>query len=764
MEKRLINYQRFFEDQIREHDNKYKDVALAPIGQSVQDNKSFFGTIVGTDDKTGSIILRVRKGHAPRLKILMDMCVLRLAAFEELGQNIASWRISLQAFHNTKAYHTPFIEVKPLRYVKKNDPSYDFIRCEGCTLDLYMNIESALKSGRTPWFILVDKLPPTQYLDNLIKYIERFPDDPDLLIEPKITYPQWEPEELTNKDDIPTKIIESLNKDGICIIQGPPGTGKSFTIAEIAKRYLDKGKIVCATSMSNKGLTELIEKSPLNNARSEGRIYKTLLSAEESKRIPGTKMANRELSVGPGELLCSTYYKLSSKFTVIAPNSDDAPIYDLVIIEEASQAYLTAIAAFRKLGVHCLIVGDPMQLPPIVLEEDKNDYKAWNVPTQANGLMTYALGSKVKCFRITTSYRLAPASTALTKVFYNGSLSSVLDKPISFGKVSHNLYFPEGGGTIIQYLKGARDIICSDAALSVMHTVVADIIQNYPDRKIAIVSPFIKTVEKLQGEFYYDHQEADITVDTVDRVQGMTVSYTIVYYPNRKIDFELNENRFNVATSRSESTTLILADMPLIGYPSTAATVHEYLSQCPYIDNGKLVFPNGLDKQSMEEKGGIKVLGKIDLSKTGKSQKEIRDDRVNYYVIDTNAFVNCPSIIDKIDPKYTILLSAKVIDELDNLKTKTSGETLANIQCALRSINHQMDKRKIRMEEADPSLLPQEMNRKNADNLILSVALKYLGDNPILITSDNGLQVKAKGLGVRTISLADFLKNSTSRG
>lgn len=32
-------------------------------------------------------------------------------------------------------------------------------------------------------------------------------------------------------------------------------------------------------------------------------------------------------------------------------------------IEEASQAYLAAIAAFSKLGTHCLIVGDPMQLP-----------------------------------------------------------------------------------------------------------------------------------------------------------------------------------------------------------------------------------------------------------------------------------------------------------------------------------------------------------------------------------------------------------------
>ena len=42
--------------------------------------------------------------------------------------------------------------------------------------------------------------------------------------------------------------------------------------------------------------------------------------------------------------------------------------------------------------------------------------------------------------------------------------------------------------------------------------------------------------------------------------------------------------------------------------------------------------------------------------------------------------------------------------------------------------------------------------------MILTVALKYRSDNPILLTSDNGLQVKAKGLGIKTITLKEFLK------
>jgi rRNA-processing protein FCF1 len=62
------------------------------------------------------------------------------------------------------------------------------------------------------------------------------------------------------------------------------------------------------------------------------------------------------------------------------------------------------------------------------------------------------------------------------------------------------------------------------------------------------------------------------------------------------------------------------------------------------------------------------------------------------------------------------------------------------------------------MDTADLRLLPADFNKKSPDNFILSVALKYLQENPIMLTSDNGLQIKAKGLKITTITLKDFLK------
>ena len=144
-----------------------------------------------------------------------------------------------------------------------------------------------------------------------------------------------------------------------------------------------------------------------------------------------------------------------------------------------------------------------------------------------------------------------------------------------------------------------------------------------------------------------------------------------------------------------------------------------------------------------------KILGKIDLSQFEKKKKT--------YIIDTNVFVECPEIIQQINKNDLIILSAKVIDELDHLKTKLP-EKLEDINKAFRIINQNMNKRKITMEPAELNLLPEDFNKKSPDNFILAVAFKHKDNNSVLLTSDNGLQVKAKGMNIKTLSLKEFNK------
>ena len=96
-------------------------------------------------------------------------------------------------------------------------------------------------------------------------------------------------------------------------------------------------------------------------------------------------------------------------------------------------------------------------------------------------------------------------------------------------------------------------------------------------------------------------------------------------------------------------------------------------------------------------------------------------------------------------------------DELDRMKIKLDEQGKKNAEKALRLLNSESI-HKVIYEFADTSLLPEDFDRRSPDNMILSVALKYTDDNPIMLTSDNGLQLKSKILGITTISLKKFLR------
>lgn len=123
------------------------------------------------------------------------------------------------------------------------------------------------------------------------------------------------------------------------------------------------------------------------------------------------------------------------------------------------------------------------------------------------------------------------------------------------------------------------------------------------------------------------------------------------------------------------------------------------------------------------------------------------------YVIDTNAFIYAPNIIEKIAAKFPIFVSAKVVDELDHRKDVTSGNDKKKAQKALKSINLAISSGRVQVTTSDARLLPADFDRHSSDNLILSVVLKVkkMGYSPILVTSDNGFQAKAKILNIKTI-------------
>jgi rRNA-processing protein FCF1 len=419
-----------------------------------------------------------------------------------------------------------------------------------------------------------------------------------------------------------------------------------------------------------------------------------------------------------------------------------------------------------------------MQLPPIV-KLNNPIYNSWNVNAQVEGLTTYALGSSVKSYRIVTTFRLTEKSAQLTKIFYGNRFLSVKEEYHDFSEAK-SIYMPNEGGVICCCTGDVKNGVYSETADQIINEVISKIEKYYPYLKVAVITPFRYTVQELQKRFSRSDMELDITIETVDRIQGMTVDYAIFYIPGRNPGFALETRRFNVATSRSKSTTLIITDFAieqLGNFHSSSPIVMDFLAHCDQINNGTLIAHEKIDQPTLVDnvcakpeaqvepeifkievpKIGTKQVGFIDPSTFERPKKELKADKKNYYIIDTNVFVNCPDIISKIDKKYPIILSAKVTDELDKMKIKLDERGKQNAEKALRLLNNESS-REIIYEFADTSLLPDDFDKRSPDNMILSVALKYKDENPIMLTSDNGLQLKSKILKISTISLKNFLK------
>ena len=586
----INNYVRFFRDQKREVERAYSYILDSSVSMLLKDGALNVGTIVYASPKTGHITIKIRKGYAPRLKMMKSFSIVTKKAKEKYGQSALLWDITFRTFHDGDGLRQGESDIMPLYFRKSPDAQYDYIVCGSIDMDMFAFINECVNNrGKMITALLYDSYPPTEYFDNLAYYTHSHHDSKELLLKPQISYDEWQPEELAYSESQPNivsdTVAQTLQNDECCILQGPPGTGKSYTIATIVSSYLKQGLSVCVATMANTGLVELAKQSPLAKELADGKIYKTSLKADEAKSAVGLKAAKSDLIVPKGCLLCTTYYKLSSVVGINSNGKSFDGMFDLMVIEEASQAFLTTIVAFKSLGRECLIVGDPMQLPPIVQGLGKKpEYDLWNVDVQCNGMSAYAMGTSIKSYRIVTTFRLTQKSAALTKLFYSNNFRSVKKQYIDFNGLSEK-YFPHEGGVLYKFISGFVDQNYNVRSLNFITELVQTIEKHRPESSVAIISPFRETVKKLQSELQTDNRMLkDFTVETIDRIQGMTVDYAVLYLPAGGSSFALDERRFNVATSRSLSTTIIITDVQLERLAKFKGKVRRFIQACKQVD------------------------------------------------------------------------------------------------------------------------------------------------------------------------------------
>ena len=629
---------------------------------------------------------------------------------------------------------------------KSDDVSCCLIGIKNITVEF-----AEILSSQKPVIAFGPKDPPLRYLMNLKDICN---DTSCAPVNAVLDFEQpsesvWTPKHVSSKEDLKPMILNEFENHDAIAIQGPPGTGKTFKMAGLIASLLKSNKSVLVTALTNEALRVLASKDDIKPYLSAGKVTKTSLTIDEKRALPSLEANNdNSCNATSGNLSLATFYIASSW----AKTTWEVQPFDYVIVDEASQALLPMLAASRKLGKKVIWIGDQNQLAPIVqVNEDILASHGWSQIVK--GFDTICNNFSLPSFMLTDTYRLTKRCANFTGLFYGNELNSVSEISTIDTKISELNTL--GGPSLIDMELAIGDKK-PDNAISTIYNLTQKILAETPKAKIAILAKFKETIEEIQKKFITLSESNQIPesvrIETVDKIQGMTVDFTIFFIPNASLGFSLDDGFFNVATSRAQYCTIIIADKKILkNYMSEE--VRKYFLKL-YDDKVATIEP----EKTVLSVGDISVtvLGKITLPE--KHLKEIVDDKENIFIVDTNVFVNCPNIISKIG-KYKVVIPTTVLEELDHLKLKPGIDKKA-LNDAAKNINLAFQNKYSHMDAGDSNLLPSGFDAKKADCLILSVALKYKKENihPILLTSDNMLQSKALGLGITTISLKEFLQ------
>lgn len=557
------NQVKFYTEELKELEFSVKKTFNATGFSLFQNGEVYVGQYRGLDEKRGNVFVDIPKGkgyHAPRLEQKLT-CFTLQAGFERPSswgnltysdllkeRNRSDTRIVDYILSKREGWITMLIREMDAEFIER------------------LQYNQILAFG--------PRIPPFEYLQNLKKFSENFKEDGTELWEKVLGFnfglqSDVIPKLLTEEIDIVDQIINEVEKTTIYVFQGPPGTGKTHQVADLASRLVLSNKSVLITALTNKAAVEVCEKPFFDKLFDEQRVSKLPISVDERRKFPQLLNAKDLLPVN-GHLTLTTFYQFSRIW------EEQTKSYDYIIVEEASQAYLTTIAAACKVGKKVIVVGDPKQIVPIVTNKN---YKVFpDIDTLINGMNTL---SQIKDFsfnRKIETRRLTTRSTDYTNSFYNNTIQSKslydnLDTDINCFEKLTSMTHSNGGPTLVEFSNKQGDVLNQMIDFLVMALNELSVLKG---NEIAVLTPYIETLTHLQQNLKAQTKSRSYLIESVDRVQGLDVDYCFYVIPKSSL-FSFNLNRFNVATSRAKKSTFILVEQNFDRFVNLPNEVGNYL-------------------------------------------------------------------------------------------------------------------------------------------------------------------------------------------
>jgi uncharacterized protein len=370
--------------------------------------------------------------------------------------------------------------------------------------------------------------------------------------------------------------IEALDRSYL-FVQGPPGSGKSTKGAAAIVRLIADGKRVGILANSHKAIHNLLHKIEEDASRN-GVTFRGLqkCSAEnaDSKYISrlGRPLIEATAKNDPFE---DEIYDLAAGTAWLFAREGMTGRFDYLFIDEAGQVALADAIAVAGAAKNVIFLGDPLQLAQV----------SQGVHPDGSGasVLKHLLGESPtvppdRGIFLDESYRMHPSICAfISESVYAGRLRAAAGTAGQYvrsdGLEGNGLRFLaiEHSGNGRGSVEEAERIVAEIALLRAgrVKTVKDGAERPLTDGDILVVSPY--NVQRKLIRRALEKAGFNVNVGTVDKFQGQEAP--VVFYSMatssgddvpRGVDFLFEKNRINVAISRAQCLSVLLASPRLL--------------------------------------------------------------------------------------------------------------------------------------------------------------------------------------------------------
>jgi 3'-phosphoadenosine 5'-phosphosulfate (PAPS) 3'-phosphatase len=240
--------------------------------------------------------------------------------------------------------------------------------------------------------------------------------------------------------------------------------------------------------------------------------------------------------------------------------------FDLVLIEEASQAPLSQVLLFAPLAISMVFAGDPAQLAPVAVCQ-RPEMRRW-MATSAFDYMPELTSPAV--WMLTEQRRMAPSICALVSaIAYKNQLQTSPDCLNNKKWINHR-HVPFGhyraDQTVIAHAvfqdlpRQTKQLVREESAQEILNLLQQDAGRNFEQKDIFVVTPFRAQARHLR-RVLDSHHFNGVRVSTVHKTQGKEARVVIFDPVDGTHSFLKSKEALKlltVAFSRAECKLLVI--------------------------------------------------------------------------------------------------------------------------------------------------------------------------------------------------------------